>query len=310
MQTIKNISTSSTSSRTDDHTTHTPPSELSTYQGPPCEIAWYFPVTREQWRIHGYVSLCTHNHVYNYTIRDTCTTTTIENNDNNNTPTQTIHSLSDHQLQFERAKIWCNMSDAARIQFLWPAPGKTRPRNMIINNSTNESSSSSSSSQSHPLFESEASLTLPGLPCGEQIKRMVQEYEKQFMALSINTVDDSTTDTEGTNNPTSSGLQEIGNQPDPVQKNKESLETDTVASTSIPSSKDRNRTEQVSSSSLYGFDSLDTLNQAIETAYKNFVLLIIQPTDLDYLSLKANPTQQRWQYHAQDNGWREEEVNP
>ncbi|MBX9254814.1 pyridoxamine 5'-phosphate oxidase family protein [Desmonostoc muscorum CCALA 125] len=64
-------------------------------QQPWAEICWYFPNTREQFRITGCLTL-------------------VGNDD--------FH----HDLQPARISIWQELSDAARLQFAWPHPGKTR----------------------------------------------------------------------------------------------------------------------------------------------------------------------------------------
>lgn len=62
---------------------------------PWAEICWYFPNTREQFRISGCLTL-------------------IAGDDSHPT------------LQPARSKIWQELSDAARLQFAWPHPGKPR----------------------------------------------------------------------------------------------------------------------------------------------------------------------------------------
>lgn len=59
------------------------------------EVCWYFPNTREQFRLTGYLTLV----------------------DGNN-------SLPD--LQKARITSWQDLSDAGRLQFAWPDPGKPR----------------------------------------------------------------------------------------------------------------------------------------------------------------------------------------
>ncbi|MFW9257151.1 Npun_F5749 family FMN-dependent PPOX-type flavoprotein [Nostoc sp. CALU 546] len=64
-------------------------------QQPWAEICWYFPNTREQFRITGCLSL--------------------------------VNSDDSHQnLQPARIAMWQELSDAARLQFAWPHPGKSR----------------------------------------------------------------------------------------------------------------------------------------------------------------------------------------
>ncbi|MBD2528797.1 pyridoxamine 5'-phosphate oxidase family protein [Nostoc flagelliforme FACHB-838] len=64
-------------------------------QQPWAEVCWYFPNTREQFRITGYLTL--------------------------------VSSDDFHQdLQPARIAMWQELSDAARLQFAWPYPGKPR----------------------------------------------------------------------------------------------------------------------------------------------------------------------------------------
>ncbi|MEA5581764.1 Npun_F5749 family FMN-dependent PPOX-type flavoprotein [Nodularia harveyana UHCC-0300] len=62
---------------------------------PWAEICWYFPKTREQFRISGCLTL-------------------IGDDD------------SESSIQPARIKTWQELSDAARLQFAWPDPGKPR----------------------------------------------------------------------------------------------------------------------------------------------------------------------------------------
>ncbi|MDH6060748.1 pyridoxamine 5'-phosphate oxidase family protein [Chrysosporum bergii ANA360D] len=62
---------------------------------PWAEICWYFPHTREQFRLSGCLTLIEVDH------------------------TEPI-------LQAARIKTWQELSDAARLQFAWPHPGKPR----------------------------------------------------------------------------------------------------------------------------------------------------------------------------------------
>ena len=67
-------------------------------QQPWAEVCWYFPNTREQFRITGCLTL--------------------------------VSSDDSHQdLQPARISIWQELSDAARLQFAWPHPGKPRVEN-------------------------------------------------------------------------------------------------------------------------------------------------------------------------------------
>jgi len=59
------------------------------------EACWYFPNTREQFRIAGYLTL----------VRS---------------------SSADSEREIARQKSWQELSDAARVQFAWPHPGETR----------------------------------------------------------------------------------------------------------------------------------------------------------------------------------------
>ncbi|MEA5517064.1 Npun_F5749 family FMN-dependent PPOX-type flavoprotein [Nodularia sp. UHCC 0506] len=63
-------------------------------QQPWAEICWYFPNTREQFRISGCLTL--------------------------------IGDDTSHPIQSARIKIWQELSDAARLQFAWPHPGQAR----------------------------------------------------------------------------------------------------------------------------------------------------------------------------------------
>eukprot|EP00193_Tetraselmis_chui_P001462 CAMPEP_0177761372 /NCGR_PEP_ID=MMETSP0491_2-20121128/5768_1 /TAXON_ID=63592 /ORGANISM="Tetraselmis chuii, Strain PLY429" /LENGTH=209 /DNA_ID=CAMNT_0019277339 /DNA_START=33 /DNA_END=662 /DNA_ORIENTATION=- len=63
---------------------------------PYCEVAWYFPNSREQYRIQGTLDI----------IGASC---------------------DDSKLAKARVSAWKNMSDAGRTQFAWPQPGLPRP---------------------------------------------------------------------------------------------------------------------------------------------------------------------------------------
>jgi PPOX class probable FMN-dependent enzyme len=67
-------------------------------QEPWAEVCWYFPNTREQFRITGCLTL-------------------VGNDD------------SHQDLKLARISIWQELSDAARLQFAWPHPGKPRVEN-------------------------------------------------------------------------------------------------------------------------------------------------------------------------------------
>ncbi|MEH2296500.1 Npun_F5749 family FMN-dependent PPOX-type flavoprotein [Nostoc sp.] len=64
-------------------------------QQPWAEVCWYFPNTREQFRFTGCLTL-------------------VSGDD------------SDQDLQPARISMWQELSDAARLQFAWPHPGKPR----------------------------------------------------------------------------------------------------------------------------------------------------------------------------------------
>lgn len=68
------------------------------HQNPSCELCWYFPKTREQFRIAGSLTLVTDRSV-------------------------------DPQLQTARRQRWHDLSDAARSQFAWADPGQPRDLN-------------------------------------------------------------------------------------------------------------------------------------------------------------------------------------
>lgn len=63
-------------------------------QQPWAEVCWYFTKTREQFRITGMLELVT--------------------------------AESDSFLQTARINLWQNLSDSARLQFVWPHPGQPR----------------------------------------------------------------------------------------------------------------------------------------------------------------------------------------
>ncbi|MEH1822487.1 MAG: Npun_F5749 family FMN-dependent PPOX-type flavoprotein [Nostoc sp.] len=65
------------------------------HKQPWAEVCWYFPNTREQFRITGCLTL-------------------VSGDD------------SDQVLQLARIAMWQELSDAARLQFAWPHPGKPR----------------------------------------------------------------------------------------------------------------------------------------------------------------------------------------
>jgi PPOX class probable FMN-dependent enzyme len=67
-------------------------------QQPWAEVCWYFPNTREQFRITGHLTLVSSD--YSLPI-----------------------------LQKARVSIWQDLSDAARLQFAWPEPGTPRIKN-------------------------------------------------------------------------------------------------------------------------------------------------------------------------------------
>ncbi|MDJ0714167.1 MAG: pyridoxamine 5'-phosphate oxidase family protein [Prochloraceae cyanobacterium] len=59
------------------------------------EICWYFTKTREQFRISGKITI----------VKESC---------------------RDPDLQKARQNVWQNLSEAAKVQFAWPAPGQPR----------------------------------------------------------------------------------------------------------------------------------------------------------------------------------------
>jgi len=65
---------------------------------PRAEICWYFPKTREQFRLTGSIAIVT---------ADTADT-------------------ADEPLQTARRRLWQNISDGARSSFAWPQPGADR----------------------------------------------------------------------------------------------------------------------------------------------------------------------------------------
>ena len=59
------------------------------------EVCWYFPNTREQFRLLGTLTIVKHDH-------------------------------SNDELQEARRSMWQNLSDSARVQFDWAHPGKPK----------------------------------------------------------------------------------------------------------------------------------------------------------------------------------------
>lgn len=59
------------------------------------EVCWYFPNTREQFRLLGTLTIVKHDH-------------------------------PDDELQQARRSMWQNLSDSARVQFDWAYPGKPK----------------------------------------------------------------------------------------------------------------------------------------------------------------------------------------
>lgn len=66
------------------------------------EVCWYFPKTREQFRLQGRLTLVTDTHL-------------------------------DPLLAVAREKAWAELSDAARSQFAWPNPGHPRDNSAQFN---------------------------------------------------------------------------------------------------------------------------------------------------------------------------------
>jgi pyridoxamine 5'-phosphate oxidase len=66
---------------------------------PWAEVCWYFPKTREQFRLQGHLTLVTDTHL-------------------------------DPELAVARIQAWADLSDAARSQFAWPHPGHPRGDNL------------------------------------------------------------------------------------------------------------------------------------------------------------------------------------
>jgi PPOX class probable FMN-dependent enzyme len=64
-------------------------------QSPWVEICWYFHVTREQFRLSG-------------------------------TATLAGPAANDPLLRQARLEVWCEMSEASRLSYTWPAPGRPR----------------------------------------------------------------------------------------------------------------------------------------------------------------------------------------
>jgi pyridoxamine 5'-phosphate oxidase len=62
------------------------------------EICWYFPKTREQFRLSGNITIISHKNT----------------------------NLDQQKLRY---RLWQELSDSARLQFAWPSPRKTRSDN-------------------------------------------------------------------------------------------------------------------------------------------------------------------------------------
>lgn len=71
---------------------------------PAVELAWYFPVTREQWRVGGVMAVVTAGGVVG----------------------APEPSWGADALEGARRAAWERMSDAGRAQFAWPTPGAAR----------------------------------------------------------------------------------------------------------------------------------------------------------------------------------------
>ena len=67
------------------------------------ELAWYMPKSREQWRVSGRLTVVSHGMPEGL-------------------------ALGSVDLAGARRSLWERLSDGARAQFAWPAPGEARPR--------------------------------------------------------------------------------------------------------------------------------------------------------------------------------------
>jgi pyridoxamine 5'-phosphate oxidase len=244
------------------------------------ELAWYFPSTREQWRIAGRLSL-----VLDPAAAEQARVPAVLDNTLGSggrrwsgggggggagaasgagevpspspSPSQPPKSslLVEEELQRERAALWASMSDAARAQFAWPSPGSVRTE------------------------EGEAMASLRALPAAGGAAAAAPEGASAAAAV---------------------GLVDIG----------------TAGSPSPSSSAPAPSSAEPPSSSLYGFASREALDGAVQAAYASFALLILSVESADHLCL-THP-QRRMVYRRTEGGeggdgaqrWSVVEVNP
>ncbi len=76
---------------------------------PAGEVCFYFPVTREQWRVSGDLTV----------VASPSSTST-------SSSTPNLTRIPSEELQEERKRAWDALSDAARAQFVWPEPRADR----------------------------------------------------------------------------------------------------------------------------------------------------------------------------------------
>eukprot|EP01097_Dermamoeba_algensis_P006919 TRINITY_DN4320_c0_g1_i5.p1 TRINITY_DN4320_c0_g1~~TRINITY_DN4320_c0_g1_i5.p1 ORF type:complete len:259 (-),score=55.47 TRINITY_DN4320_c0_g1_i5:37-813(-) len=62
------------------------------------------------------------------------------------------------------------------------------------------------------------------------------------------------------------------------------------------------------SSALFGFSSKEELKTAVDQAYNNFCLVLLEPENLEVLCLKYNPTQKRWKFQQKKEEQKEEKA--
>ncbi len=84
---------------------------------PQGEICWYFPKSREQFRFRGSLTLVTANYASDQAVNS---------------------SAEELTLQTARQRLWRDISEPARSQFLWDNPGELLRNNELTNEAANE----------------------------------------------------------------------------------------------------------------------------------------------------------------------------
>ena len=88
---------------------------------PAAEVAWYLPVTREQYRVSGTLDVVQEGRG-NAAAAAAAAAAGAASGD----ATTAASADADAALAAARRKAWANMSDAGRAQFVWPHPGLPR----------------------------------------------------------------------------------------------------------------------------------------------------------------------------------------